>query len=88
MHAHEMGEGAFYSRSGNPGESFFARFHSRTARRTAGSGVGEGLAETGLLILQLARFQNLPAVQTFHVLRILILGDQSRSFVLAGRIGC
>src|SRR5271156_3185547 len=47
----------------------------RGAPRAAGLGVGEGLAEAGLFILQFARFQNLPAVQAFHILRILILGD-------------
>jgi hypothetical protein len=75
MHAHELGEAAFYSRRRNPAQSFFARFHSRTA----GSGVREGLAET---------FQNFPTVQTLDVLRIRILRNQLRSFVLAGRLGC
>jgi len=29
MHANQMGEGAFYSPGGNPGEGFFARFHNQ-----------------------------------------------------------
>ena len=83
-----MGEGAFYSRGGNSGESFLVRFHSRTARRTAGSGVGERLTETQLFVLQFAGFQNFSAVEAFHVLRVRIFRDQLRSFVQAGRIGC
>jgi hypothetical protein len=55
--------------------------------RNAGSRVRKRFAETRLLIVQFAGFQYLPAIQALHVLRILILGNQLRSLVLAGRLG-
>src|ERR1700683_3419217 len=58
------------------------------AIRNARSRVRKRFAETRLLILQFASFQYLPAIQALHILRILILGNQLRSLVLAGRLGC
>jgi hypothetical protein len=93
MHTHKMAEGAFYARRANPAQSFFTLFRSRKPRWPAAScnarsSVGERLAETRLLTFQFAGLQYLPAIQALHVLRVLILGDQLRSFVLAGRFGC
>ncbi len=87
MHAHEQGEAAFYSRKGSAGARFFVRCFA-LARRGAISSVGERFAEARLITFQFAGFEYLAAVQTLHVLRVFIFGDELRSFVLAGGIGC
>ena len=87
MHAHEQGEAAFYSRKGSARARFFERCFA-AARRGAGSGVGERFAETRLVVFQFAGFEDFAAVQALHVLRVFIFGDELRSFVLAGGIGC
>src|SRR5579864_1051742 len=52
------------------------------------SGVGEGLIEAGAFFLfHFARFQNFAAIETFHVLRVFVLGDQLGTRVRAGRLG-
>jgi len=52
----------------------------------ARSRVGQGFVEARLLN-QFAGLENLAAVQALDVLGVVILGDETRAIVLAGRIG-
>ena len=68
------------------GKKTFRKFRDRgrtLPRHAPGeSGVGEGFIESAA-VSQLARFENLAAIETFDVLRLIVFGDDLRSFVRA-----
>jgi hypothetical protein len=49
--------------------------------------IGNGLAEAGIFFLQLIHFENLSAVEAFHVLGIVVFRDDLRSRVFTGGLG-
>lgn len=82
--------GAFYAQKHAGGANLLESGPMRLPRNSweaeAKSRVRERFVEAGLLA-HFASLQNLAAVQTLDVLRIVVLGDETRAFVLAGRIG-